>query len=431
MRISSVEAPPLERTEAEDRERVLTEYYAVRQDSERLCEPLSVEDYGIQTATEVSPPKWHLAHTTWFFETFLLQPLLPDYREVEPQYAYLFNSYYDTVGAQWPRPERGLLSRPTVEEVYRYRTHVDRAMEELITRSAPPVWEEVARRLTLGLNHEQQHQELMLTDIKYNFGYNPLRPVYRETRARPDAAAVLSDWLEFEGGEDRIGFDGGGFCFDNETPHHRVLLEPHRLASRLVSNGEYMAFIEDGGYRRPELWLSDGWSTVQRAGWTAPLYWEARGGEWWQMTLGGMEPVDVSEPVCHVSYYEADAFARWAGRRLPSEAEWETVARRHGHGDNLREAGFLHPTTAANGDGLQQAFGDCWEWTASPYTAYPGYRRGEGAFGEYNGKFMCNQMVLRGGSCVTPPSHLRLTYRNFFYPWERWQFTGIRLADDG
>ena len=430
MRIASVEAAPLEQAREADRERVLTEYYAVRQDSERLCQPLAVEDYGIQTCTEVSPPKWHLAHTTWFFETFLLKPLLPDYREVEPQYAYLFNSYYDTVGAQWPRPQRGLLSRPTVEEVYRYRTHVDRAMEELITRSAPPVWPEIAHRLTLGLNHEQQHQELLLTDIKHIFGLNPLRPVYQQTKERPDAASVLQDWLEFAGGEHRIGCDGEGFCFDNETPGHRVCLEPFQLSGRLVTNGEYLEFLGDGGYRRPELWLSDGWATLQRQGWEGPLYWERRGDEWWQMTLGGMQPVDVSEPVCHVSYYEAEAFAAWAGRRLPTESEWEVAARDCGGGRNLREAGYLQPTTAENGSGMQQAFGDCWEWTASPYTAYPGYRRAEGAFGEYNGKFMCNQMVLRGGSCVTPPSHLRVSYRNFFYPWERWQFTGIRLADE-
>jgi ergothioneine biosynthesis protein EgtB len=430
VRVSSITEAPVGRGAAEQREVLLAEYFAVRSDSERLCTPLAVEDYVVQTTTEASPPKWHLAHTSWFFETFLLKPFLPAYREMHPQYAYLFNSYYDTVGGQWPRPQRGILSRPTVEEVYHYRHHVDVGMEELILSADLERWAEIARRLTLGLNHEQQHQELLLTDVKQNFAVNPLRPAYHKGRERPDAASPLMDWRAFESGELDIGYAGEGFCFDNEQPRHRQWLEPFRLASRPVTAGEYMEFIEAGGYRQPDLWLSDAWARVRDEHWEAPLYWERQGGEWWQMTLAGMEPVDVSEPVCHVSYYEADAYARWAGKRLPTEAEWEAAATGCEVDGNLRESDYLQPVVAADGGRtLQQMFGDVWEWTQSPYTPYPGYRRAGGAFGEYNGKFMCSQMVLRGGSCVTPRAHIRPTYRNFFYPWARWQFCGIRLAD--
>ena len=430
MRVSSITEAPVGRGGVEQRDVLLAEYFSVRSDSEQLCEPLATEDYVVQATVEVSPPKWHLAHTSWFFETFLLKPFLGDYREMHSQYAYLFNSYYDTVGGQWPRGQRGILSRPTVEEVYHYRHHVDVGMEELILSAGADQWAEIARRLTLGLNHEQQHQELLLTDIKHNFAVNPLRPAYHKGTERPDTASPLMDWLGFPGGEVGIGHEGDGFCFDNELPRHRQWLEPFHLASRPVNAGEYMEFIESGGYRRPELWLSDAWARVGTERWEAPLYWERRRGEWWHMTLAGMEPVDVSEPVCHVSYYEADAYARWAGKRLPTEAEWEVAAGDCEIGGNLRESGHLQPTAATDGgQALQQMFGDVWEWTLSPHMPYPGYRRAEGAFGEYNGKFMCSQMILRGGSCVTPRSHIRPTYRNFFYPWERWQFCGIRLAN--
>jgi len=411
------------------REALRAQFDAVRGRSEVLCEPLAVEDYGIQAMPEVSPPKWHLAHTSWFFETFLLLPLLPDYRPFHAEFAYLFNSYYDTVGRYWPRAQRGLLSRPTVEEVYAYRAHVDEAMVRLLYGVGEEAWQTVAARTMLGCHHEQQHQELLLTDIKYNFGINPLHPAYRPAAVtRVEGVAPLR-WVEVTGGERSIGHAGPGFAYDNEGPRHRLLLEDFRLASRPVSNGEFLDFVDDGGYRRPELWLSDGWAAVQAQGWEAPLYWHRDSGGWQQMTLGGLRPLEPAESACHLSFYEADAYARWAGARLPTEAEWEVAVAARPVEGNLFECGHLHPQPAAEGEGFAQLFGDVWEWTASPYTPYPGYRRGDDAFGEYNGKFMCNQMVLRGGSCVTPQSHLRATYRNFFYPHERWQFSGARLAE--
>lgn len=404
-------------------------YRAIRAASETLCAPLCAEDYVIQAMADVSPPKWHLAHTTWFFETFLLVPFAPGYRVHHPGYAHLFNSYYETVGTFFPRPQRGLLARPAVEEIYAYRRYVDEAMERLIAEATGN--EEVALRVDLGLNHEQQHQELLLTDIKYNFSVNPLRPAYVDLALSEGEAAPFV-WHEYAGGVREIGHGGDGFAYDNETPRHAVYLRDYRLASRLVSNGEYLAFMEDGGYLRPELWLSDGWGAVRQRGWQAPLYWEKIDGTWWQMTLAGMRPVDPEAPVCHVSFYEADAYARWCGKRLPSEAEWECAAAGQAVRGNFRESGRLHPIAAGPSSAEPaQMFGDLWEWTASGYGPYPGFKPLGGSLGEYNGKFMCNQMVLRGGSCVTPSDHVRASYRNFFYPPDRWQFTGIRLAEAG
>lgn len=409
---------------------VLARYLAVRHETELLCEPLAIEDYGIQAMPDVSPPKWHLAHTSWFFENFVLQPCLPGYQVFHPRFGYLFNSYYQTVGSFFPRPQRGLLSRPTVEEVYRYRAHVDAAMTEAIADAARR--DQIIFRTVLGLHHEQQHQELLLTDIKYNFAFNPLRPAYRSAPEPADKPPVLLQWLAYDGGLREIGFSGTGFAYDNETPRHTVYLENFQLASRLVTNGEFLAFIEDGGYRRADLWLSDGWIAVQQRDWRAPLYWENSDGEWWIMTLAGLRRLNQDEPVCHVSFYEADAYARWCGKRLPTEAEWEVAAQNLEPRGNLREAGLLHPAAAGPGARNEpvQLFGDVWEWTQSPYRPYPGFRPLDGSLGEYNGKFMCNQLVLRGGSCVTPQSHITAIYRNFFYPADRWQFMGIRLASN-
>jgi len=421
-----VDTPP----EAQSRSEALAAYRRVRAASETLCAPLEIEDYQLQAVPEASPPKWHLAHVSWFFETFILAEYLPGYRPFQPAFRHLFNSYYEQVGSYHPRAERGLLSRPTVAEVYRYRAHVDAHMTDLIDGAGEDDWPAIALRLAIGLNHEQQHQELLLTDIKRSLWANPLRPAYRDDLPQEQGRAAPLTWHAHGGGLQELGWGGAGFAYDNERPRHRAFLAPFRLASRLVSNGEYQAFIDDRGYARPELWLSDGWATIRREGWCTPLYWEEIDGDWWQFTLGGMRRLAADEPVCHLSYYEADAYARWAGARLPSEAEWELLARERAPAGNLRERGRLHPAAAEAGEGLQQLWGDVWEWTRSPYTPYPGYRTPAGAIGEYNGKFMCNQMVLRGGSCVTPGDHLRPSYRNFFYPHERWQFKGLRLAED-
>lgn len=411
------------------RDEVLRHYQAVRAASEAICAPLAVEDHVIQTMPDVSPPKWHLAHTSWFFETFLLQVYDRAYRPFHPQFDYLFNSYYVTHGTPYPRPQRGLLSRPTVSEIRAYRKHVDAAMEALLSRAGDDVWPEMRDRVILGLNHEQQHQELLLTDIKHILAHNPLRPAYDQLPEPVSAGVPPMSFEEFEGGVHGVGFDDAGFAYDNEGPRHRVCLEDFAIASRPVTNAEYLAFIEEGGYARPEFWFSEGWAKVQEKQWNAPLYWEKRDGQWWHYTLGGLRPVDLSAPVCHVSQFEADAYARWAGKRLPSEFEWEVVARCHNPEGHFADSGVLQPR-AASGPGLQQLYGDVWEWTASPYSAYPGYRPAKGAIGEYNGKFMSMQVVLRGGSCATPPGHIRPTYRNFFYPADRWQFSGIRLAED-
>jgi len=412
------------------REMAVGRYRQVRAASEQLCAPLATEDYGLQSIPETSPPKWHLAHVSWFFETFLLTEYLPAYRPFHPQFRTLFNSYYEQVGPFHPRPQRGLLSRPTVAEVYRYRQWVDEQMLALIEQVDEALWPQVALRINIGLNHEQQHQELLLTDIKHNFWVSPLLPAYRDDLPAVEGKAAAFHWSEFEGGLGSIGHEGSGFFYDNEQPRHTVYVAPYRLANRLVTNGEYLAFIDAGGYQRPELWLSDGWATLKREQWQAPLYWLQQEGKWWHFTLGGLRPLNENEPVAHLSYYEAEAYARWAGHRLPTEQEWELAAAQQPLQGNLRDSGRLHPAVA-NGEGMQQLYGDLWEWTASPYTPYPGYRTPAGAIGEYNGKFMCNQMVLRGGSCVTPADHIRAAYRNFFYPHERWQFKGVRLAEEG
>jgi ergothioneine biosynthesis protein EgtB len=387
-----------------------------------------VEDYGLQSMPDCSPPKWHIAHTTWFFETFVLADNEPGFRPHHPQFRYLFNSYYEAVGERWPRPARGLLSRPTVAEVYEYRRVVDERMVALLDSLDEQALARLETVIELGLNHEQQHQELLLTDLKHAFGLNPLRPAYAPAADAPPAGAASPlRWEEHAHGVREIGFAESGFAFDNESPRHRQFLEGFAIASRPVTAGEYLAFIEDGGYERPDFWLSDGWTARQRNVWSAPLYWERDAGGWAVFTLRGLRPLDPAEPVCHVSYYEADAFARWAGARLPTEFEWEVTARPRDVRGNLLDARHFHP---APDDGRGQWFGDVWEWTASPYAAYPGYRPAAGALGEYNGKFMCNQMVLRGGSCATPAGHVRPTYRNFFPPDARWQFSGLRLARD-
>ena len=408
------------------RDTVWERFQAVRGETERLVAPLAIEDYVVQTMPDVSPPKWHLAHVSWFFEQFVAAPYARDFAPFHPQFGYLFNSYYETVGTFFPRLSRGLLSRPTVDEVYRYRAHVDRTIGDIVHGVEDRYWPEVARRIELGLHHEQQHQELLLTDIKHIYAFNPLRPAYRAPLEPAQAHARALGCLEFASGLREIGWAGRGFAFDNESPRHRVFLESFRLADRLVTNEEYLAFIDDRGYARADLWLSDGWRTVKERGWEAPMYWERIGGEWWQMSLAGMRPVDRGEPVCHVSYYEADAYARWAGKRLPTEAEWEVAAAALPLAGNFRESGRLHPAPAG---AATQLFGDVWEWTTSSYSPYPGFRPLEGNLGEYNGKFMANQLVLRGGSCATPASHMRVTYRNFFYAPDRWQFMGIRLAE--
>jgi ergothioneine biosynthesis protein EgtB len=413
-------------------------YLDVRRTTRDLAHPLGPEDQTVQSMPDASPTKWHLAHTTWFFETFLLIPLAPGYRPFDPRYGYLFNSYYEAVGPRHPRPRRGLLTRPRVAEVARYRDHVDAAMTRLIETAAETVWAEVEPFLELGLNHEQQHQELILTDIKHAFSLNPLRPAYADSPTRNGTAAPALSWIDYPGGIVSIGHGGSGFAFDNEGPRHQVLLRPFRIASRPVTNGEYLAFVADGGYRRPEFWLFDGWARVQEEGWRAPLYWEQEGGGWQVHTLSGTRPLDPEEPVCHVSFYEAAAFAAWAGKRLALEAEWEIAAAACA-GDmasaNFLDTGYLHPMPAQASASTRerrpaQMFGDVWEWTQSPYAPYPGFRPAPGAVGEYNGKFMCNQFVLRGGSCATPAGHVRATYRNFFGPHCRWQFSGIRLAED-
>ena len=408
-----------------------TRYRDVRATTEGLVEPLAAEDCVVQSMPDVSPTKWHLAHVTWFFETFVLEPHLPGYRSPAPEFTYLFNSYYNSVGRPYPRPRRGLLSRPTVDEVRAYRAHVDEQIGLLLDSEAS-VDDDVADLVEVGLNHEQQHQELLLMDIKHVLSCNPLHPAYRQRATWPrDTSTGELGWRSYPSGVRRIGHDGPGFCYDNEAPRHEVFVRPFELASRLVTNGELREFIADGGYRRPELWLADGWSRAEEEGWTAPLYWVRREGEWHEFSLAGLRPLDPGAPVCHVSYYEAAAFAAWVGARLPTEAEWEVAAAEQPVEGNFLERGLLHPRgSGAAGPGPHQLYGDLWEWTGSAYAAYPGFRAAGGAIAEYNGKFMCNQQVLRGGACVTPRSHVRPTYRNFFYPHCRWCFSGIRLARD-
>jgi ergothioneine biosynthesis protein EgtB len=404
-------------------------YRWIREFSEKLCETLEPEDCVVQTMPEVSPTKWHLAHTSWFFETFILKEALPDYAPIHPRYAYLFNSYYNAAGKMHCRPKRGLISRPTLRETLEYRRRVDTLMLALFEKAG--LVEKFAPIILLGLHHEQQHQELMLTDIKHVFSENPLRPVFRDRSRLKSAPVPQMPWLTFPGGVYQLGYEGDGFHFDNEGPRHHQFLERFQLAQRLVTNGDYLEFVEDGGYRRAEFWLSLGWYTVNEQRWEAPLYWEKHDGSWSAFTLAGMRELDKSEPVCHVSYFEADAFARWAGARLPTEFEWEVAAANLPYAGNFAEKETFHPKPLddmAAGQPLAQMFGDVWEWTSSSYSPYPGYAPTSGALGEYNGKFMCNQYVLRGGSCATSQSHIRKTYRNFFPPNARWQFMGIRLA---
>ena len=401
-------------------------YRRVRQQSLYLCESLQTEDFVAQSMPDVSPTKWHLAHTSWFFENFLLVPHLSGYRQFDERFDYLFNSYYYTVGQMHLRSQRGLLTRPTVREVRAYREHVDAQMDRLLDGAAGTRLDHL---LTLGLNHEQQHQELMLTDIKHVLSVNPLQPAYRDDLATPAGVAGPLDWHGFPEGVHEIGTGGdSAFCFDNETPRHRVFVKPFALASRPVTNAEYREFIEDGGYRDVAGWLSDGWAWIRREQIDRPLYWSADLES--EFTLGGFRAIDPHAPVSHLSFYEADAYARRAGHRLPTEAEWEIAAAGQEVGGNLADTELLHPAPAATDSGLRQMYGDVWEWTASPYASYPGFQPLAGSLGEYNGKFMCNQMVLRGGSCATPADHIRATYRNFFYPESRWQFSGLRLAKD-
>jgi ergothioneine biosynthesis protein EgtB len=406
----------------------------VRPASAAICAPLAIEDHVLQGMPDISPPKWHLAHVTWFFETFLLLPYLPGYRCVDARYDYLFNSYYVTHGQPFPRAERGSLSRPTVAEVLNYRQQVNLAMEHLLDHPPLEHLPQILQRLELGLQHEQQHQELLLMDIQYNFSLNPLQPAYRQDLASaptPAQPPVPLRWLEHSGGLLEIGHGDESFAFDCERPRHRQFLEPFRLANRPVSNADYLSFILDGGYNRAELWLADGWAVARQAGWQAPLYWrhdDDRG--WLQFTLGGLQPLEAGAPVCHLSFYEADAYARWSEARLPTETEWEVAAQGLPVAGNFLEQDRLRPLASPLQPGPTQMFGDVWEWTASAFRPYPGFRPLEGSLGEYNGKFMCGQMVLRGGCCVTPHSHMRASYRNFFYPHMRWAFSGMRLARD-
>jgi ergothioneine biosynthesis protein EgtB len=414
-----------------DRSELLSKFNTVRSFTEKLCKPLEIEDYVIQSMPDVSPTKWHLGHTSWFFETFILEKAITDYKPFHPLYNYLFNSYYIQVGERWHRPARGLLSRPTVKEIFEYRNHINSNIIDLIETSDEKLYNEFAPIFEIGLNHEQQHQELLLTDIKNVLSINPLNPVYSERKINPANTTAKLEWVGFDGGVVEIGSNGSGFKFDNETPLHKVFLYPFKLTNRLITNQEFIDFIEDGGYDTATLWLSDGWATVESEAWKAPLYWELKDGEWWNFTLNGFRKVNPDEPVCHISHYEADAFAQWKGCRLPSETEWEVAAGNLPYKGNFVENENHHTVPVGkNIDDLSQMYGDVWEWTQSPYTPYPGYKPLPGALGEYNGKFMNNQMVLRGGSCATSQTHIRNTYRNFFPSHSRWQFTGLRLAAD-
>ena len=415
-------------------QRLIARFSEVRDFSARLCRSLQPEDYVVQSMPDVSPTKWHLAHTSWFFETFVVKVWMPRYRSEVPQYAYLFNSYYNAAGNMHRRDLRGLISRPTVAETYRFRESIDECVIKLLEGADEALLAEIEPVLTLGLHHEQQHQELLVTDIKHVFAQNPLYPVFQAAETQTENGKVAPQrFVEFDEATVLIGHDGNEFSYDNEGPRHRALVPAFSLSNRLITNGEYLAFMEAGGYTRPEFWLSLGWTTVNEQRWNAPLYWVQRDGAWWNFTLSGFRPVNESEPVTHVSYFEADAYANWDGARLATEFEWERVASDLPIEGNFVNTQCFHPAplrAEMAGDSLAQMFGDVWEWTRSAYLPYPGYRAVPGALGEYNGKFMCNQMVLRGGSCATSRNHIRASYRNFFPPDKRWQFSGIRLARD-
>ena len=407
--------------------RLLARFEEIRAATQALCSGLSAEDCALQSMPDASPVKWHLAHTSWFFETFVVAPGLSAYRPFDPSFRVLFNSYYVGVGERHPRAERGLMSRPSLDQVYAYRRYVDESVRRWAAAAAPDP--QALDVFELGLHHEQQHQELILTDFKHLLSRNPLKPAFAR-RAPTETAAAALRWIAFPAGLREIGHSADDFHFDNEAPRHRVYLVPFQLANRPVSNRDFLAFMDDGGYRRPELWLSDGWDACASQHWSAPLYWEHVDDRWRSFTLSGMLDVEPDAPVCHISYYEADAYARWAGARLPTEAEWETAAAGLPVIGNFVESSRFHPAPAGADGGLMQMYGDVWEWTGSAYLGYPGYRPAAGAVGEYNGKFMVNQFVLRGGSCATPQMHIRATYRNFFSAWARWQFMGVRLARD-
>ena len=397
--------------------------------SRKLAEPLSDEDQVVQAMDDASPTKWHLGHTTWFFESFLLGELDKNYKHFDDDFAYCFNSYYEGKGERHPRPFRGLLTRPGADAVRAYRAYIDDALEQLFDNGE--LDDRALDIIELGINHEQQHQELLLTDILSLFASQPLRPAYRKAAISEADKAYATKFIAFEGGIVEAGHAGNGFSYDNEMPRHEVLLRPFKLADRCVTKGEWLDFIADGGYETPALWLSDGWAMVKEEGWRAPLYWEDHDGAWRQMTLAGIRPIDPAAPVAHVSYYEADAFARWAGKRLPTEFEWEHASQDVAEEGRTLGSEAFRPSPAGKPDGsLKQMFGDIWEWTQSSYSPYPGYEVPKGAVGEYNGKFMCSQFVLKGASCATPDGHSRRTYRNFFYPHQRWQFMGLRLAED-
>ncbi len=415
-----------------DRAAIAARYADARSGSLAIADPLSAEDWMLQSMPDASPVKWNLAHTSWFFETFILKKFASGYEVFHPRFGYLFNSYYNQVGKMHPRPDRGLLSRPSSDEVRAYRNHVDSAMEALIDNGSDDLIADIAPLIALGLAHEEQHQELMLTDLKHGLYQNPLSPAAYAVPDTDEATAPEAlRWETMEGGLCNIGCQGSAFSFDNEGPRHKVYLRPFQLAHRLVTNGEFLEFIEDGAYSNPNLWLADAWAAIEEGGWTAPLYWRKDADGWRQYTLFGDREIDPHAPVCHISFYEADAYAAWRGARLPTEFEWEAAASLFPIEGNFMRSGQPRGPQRAAGEGrLQQLYGDVWEWTASPYVAYPGFAPPAGAIGEYNGKFMSGQMVLRGGSCATPAGHVRVSYRNFFPPQARWQFSGVRLAKD-
>ena len=416
-------------TDRHSREHLIERFKAIRDFSHQLTEPLEIEDFVVQAMENTSPTKWHLAHVSWFYETFLLDKVYDNYESLHPQYAYIFNSYYLQTGEPHTRSKRGLLTRPTVREVFEFRDYVNKEVLNFLENATEEQLEEYGPVIEIGNNHEQQHQELMITDFKYMFAQNPLYPSYKDLELPESKEVPPLNWVAFDDGIYHIGNKGDEFTYDNEHPQHREFLEAFELSDRLITNREYMEFMNDGGYERSELWLDDGWATVNEKNWDSPLYWNKRNGEWYYYTLSGLRKVDPNEPVTHISYYEADAFARWAGARLATEAEWEVAAGELPYTGNFVEEGHFHPRPLQDStSGLKQMYGDVWEWTKSAYDAYPGYEPLPGALGEYNGKFMCSQYVLRGGSCATSETHIRKTYRNFFYPDARWQFNGIRLA---